>query len=197
MNKLLSWDLAIFLKKLRCKLDFKFWDAPSLTFPTHLENTRSLVFIWAWSWIFISETVVRQISRLFMFQATHTWFIVAQVMSFGEWLSIIARSELGSDLDCSVINARSELGSDLDCYELIPIFNYQEYVTCCPNMGLIPRPKSNLKITLIWNLRANFPWSACSLKELGTKLTPNRPGQQCVESIVIIILSKYGYSSMV
>ena len=39
-------------------------------------------------------------------------------MSFGEWLSIIARSELGSDLDCSVINARSELGSDLDCYEL-------------------------------------------------------------------------------
>ena len=59
-----------------------------------------------------------QISQLLMFQATHTWFIVAQVMSFGEWLSIIARSELGSDLDCSVINARSELGSDLDCYEL-------------------------------------------------------------------------------
>ena len=59
-----------------------------------------------------------QINQLFMFQATHTWFIVAQVMSFGEWLSIIARSELGSDLDCSVINARSELGSDLDCYEL-------------------------------------------------------------------------------
>ena len=53
-----------------------------------------------------------------MFQFSHTWFIVAQVMSFGEWLSIIARSELGSDLDCSVINARSELGSDLDCYEL-------------------------------------------------------------------------------
>ena len=59
-----------------------------------------------------------QISQLFMFQAPHTWFTVAQVMSFGEWLSIIARSELGSDLDCSVINARSELGSDLDCYEL-------------------------------------------------------------------------------
>ena len=59
-----------------------------------------------------------QISQLFMFQAPHTWFIVAQVMSFSEWLSIIARSELGSDLDCSVINARSELGSDLDCYEL-------------------------------------------------------------------------------
>ena len=59
-----------------------------------------------------------QISQLFMFQATHTWFIVAQVMSFGEWLSIIARSELGSDLDCSVINARSEPSSDLDCYEL-------------------------------------------------------------------------------
>ena len=39
-------------------------------------------------------------------------------MSFGEWLSIIARTELGSDLDCSVINCRSELGSDLDCYEL-------------------------------------------------------------------------------
>ena len=60
-----------------------------------------------------------QISQLFMFQAPHTWFIVAQVMSFGEWLSIIARSELGSDLDCSVINARSELGSDLNCYELM------------------------------------------------------------------------------
>ena len=45
-------------------------------------------------------------------------FTVAQVMSFGEWLSIIARSELGSDLDCSVINCRSELGSDLDFYEL-------------------------------------------------------------------------------
>ena len=59
-----------------------------------------------------------QISQLFMFQTTHTWFIVPQVMSFGEWLSIIARSELGSDLDCSVINARSELSSDLDCYEL-------------------------------------------------------------------------------
>ena len=118
MNKLLPWDLAIFLKKLRCIVDFKFWDAPSFTFPTHLGNNKSLVFIWAWSSIFISETVVMQISQLFMFQATHTWFIVAQVMSFGEWLSIIARSELGSDLDCSVINARSELGSDLDCYEL-------------------------------------------------------------------------------
>ena len=45
--------------------------------------------------------------------------IVVQVMSSGKWLSIIARSELGSDLDCSVINARSELGSDLDCYELM------------------------------------------------------------------------------
>ena len=119
VNKLLPWDLAIFLKKLRCIPDFKFWDAPSLTFPTHLGNNKSLVFIWAWNSIFISKTVVMQISQLFMFQATHTWFIVAQVMSFGEWLSIIARSELGSDLDCSVINARSELGSDLDCYELI------------------------------------------------------------------------------
>ena len=59
-----------------------------------------------------------QISQLFMLTAPHTWFIVAQVMSFGKWLSIIARSELGSDLVCSVINARSELGSDLDCYEL-------------------------------------------------------------------------------
>ena len=86
--------------------------------PNSYGNDKSLVFIWAWSSIFISETVVMQISQLFMFQATHTWFIVAQVMSFGEWLSIIARSELGSDLDCSVINARSELGSDLDCYEL-------------------------------------------------------------------------------
>ena len=45
-----------------------------------------------------------QISQLFMFQATHTWFIVAQVMSFGEWLSIIARFELGSDLDCYELN---------------------------------------------------------------------------------------------
>ena len=60
-----------------------------------------------------------QMSKLFMLPAPHTWFIVAQVMSFGEWLSIIARSELGSDLDCSVINARSKLGSDLDCYELL------------------------------------------------------------------------------
>ena len=39
-------------------------------------------------------------------------------MSFGEWLSIIARSELGSDLDCSDINGMSELGSHLDCFEL-------------------------------------------------------------------------------
>ena len=46
--------------------------------------------------------------------------IVAQVMLSWEWLtlSIIAKSELGSNLDCSVINSRSELGSDLDCYEL-------------------------------------------------------------------------------
>ena len=72
-----------------------------------------------------------QISQLFMFQATHTWFIVAQVMSFGEWLSIIARSELGSDLDCSVINARSELSSDLDCYELIPTKNPTKMVPIC------------------------------------------------------------------
>ena len=52
-------------------------------------------------------------------------FIVAQVMSSSEWLSSVARSELGSDLDCNVINSRSELGSDLDCYEL-------KIVTCCP-----------------------------------------------------------------
>ena len=71
-----------------------------------------------------------QISQLFMFQATHTWFIVAQVMSFGEWLSIIARSELGSDLDCSVINARSELGSDLDCYELISSNDFSLSIFC-------------------------------------------------------------------
>ena len=45
-------------------------------------------------------------------------FIVAQSMSSSEWLSIIARSELGSDLDCSVINARSELSSKFDCYEV-------------------------------------------------------------------------------
>ena len=81
-----------------------------------------------------------QISQLFMFQATHTWFIVAQVMSFGEWLSIIARSELGSDLDCSVINARSELGSDLDCYELMCLQHVTHYqfsvpMTCHPPPG--------------------------------------------------------------
>ena len=46
-------------------------------------------------------------------------FIVAQVMPSWEWLNIIARSELSSDLDCSVINSRFELDSDLDCYELI------------------------------------------------------------------------------
>ena len=89
MNKLLPWDLAIRLNSLRCILDFKFWDAPSLTFPTHLGDTKSLVFIGAWSSIFISETVVTQISQIFMLQAPHTWFIVAQVRSFGEWLSII------------------------------------------------------------------------------------------------------------
>ena len=38
-------------------------------------------------------------------------------MSFREWLiSIIARSEQGSDLRLCVINSRSELGSDLDWY---------------------------------------------------------------------------------
>ena len=79
-----------------------------------------------------------QISQLFMFQATHTWFIVAQVMSFGEWLSIIARSELGSDLDCSVINARSELGSDLDCYEL----NLSISVFCLENIFIYKKYSS-------------------------------------------------------
>ena len=81
-----------------------------------------------------------QISQLFMFYVAHTWFIVAQVMSFGEWLS---RSELGSDLDCSVINARSELGSDLDCYELmyvdliwyighlVPLYQVRSTPPCC------------------------------------------------------------------
>ena len=122
-------------KKLRCILDFKFWDAPSLTFPTHLGNNKSLVFIWAWSPICISETVVMQISQLFMFQTTHTWFIVAQVMSFGEWLSIIARSELGSDLDCSVINARSELSSDLDCYELTLGHRLWRWLSINPTLG--------------------------------------------------------------
>ena len=143
MNKLLPWDLAIFLNSLRYILDFKFWDAPSLTFPTHLGNTKSLVSIWAWSSIFISETVVTQISQLFMFQATHTWFIVAQVMSFGEWLSIIARSELGTDLDCSVINARSELGSDLDFYELKMahwlFFNITAFSISCSSDGVFLR----------------------------------------------------------
>ena len=43
-----------------------------------------------------------------MFQAPHTWFIVAQVMSFSEWLSIIARSELGSDLDCYELSSHNE-----------------------------------------------------------------------------------------
>ena len=55
--------------------------------------------------------------------------IVVQVMSFPEWLSIIARSELGSDLDCNVINSRSELGSDLDCYELIQSTHTVRYQT--------------------------------------------------------------------
>ena len=81
-----------------------------------------------------------QISQLFMFQATHTWFIVAQVMSFGEWLSIIARSELGSDLDCSVINARSELDSDLDCYEIIQTSgtDTSSVRTCEPTLNHMP-----------------------------------------------------------
>ena len=118
VNKLLPWDLAIFLKKIEMHTGFQILRCTKFDIPNSSGNNKSPVFIWAWSSIFISETVVMQISQLFMFQATHTWFIVAQVMSFGEWLSIIARSELGSDLDCSVINARSELGSDLDCYEL-------------------------------------------------------------------------------
>ena len=59
-----------------------------------------------------------QINQPFRFWVPHAVFIVAQVMSSSERLSIIARSELGLDLDCSVINYRSELGSDLDCYEL-------------------------------------------------------------------------------
>ena len=45
-------------------------------------------------------------------------FIVAQVMLSGGWLNIIAKSELGSDLDCSIINARSELRLDLHCSKL-------------------------------------------------------------------------------
>ena len=53
-----------------------------------------------------------ELNQLFIFQATHSVFIVAQVMSFCEWLSIIARSEMGSDLDCNAINTVSELGSD-------------------------------------------------------------------------------------
>ena len=70
---------------------------------------------------FIQNTVAAQINPPFMLYAPHAMFIAAQVMSFCEWLSIIARCELGSDLDCSVINYRSELGSDLDCYELSDI----------------------------------------------------------------------------
>ena len=53
-------------------------------------------------------------------------FIVAQGMSSSEWLSSAARSELGSDLDCNVINSRSKLGSDLHCYELNS-FCYSRY----------------------------------------------------------------------
>ena len=53
-----------------------------------------------------------------MFYVPHAVFMVAQVMLFREWLSITARSELGSELDCNVINSRFELGSDSDCYEL-------------------------------------------------------------------------------
>ena len=57
MNRLLLWDFAIFLNSLRCiLLDFKFWDAPSLTFPTHLGNTKSLVFIRAWSSILFGNS---------------------------------------------------------------------------------------------------------------------------------------------
>ena len=59
-----------------------------------------------------------QINQPFMFYVPHALSIVAQVMSFGKSLSIIVRSELGSNLDCSIINSMSELGSDLDCYEL-------------------------------------------------------------------------------
>ena len=92
-----------------------------LTFPMHLGNTQSLLFILAWCSIFSSETVVTQGNHAFMFQVQDDVFIVEQMMLCNVWLSIrpIARSELGSDLDCSVINARSELGSDLDCYELM------------------------------------------------------------------------------
>ena len=56
-------------------------------------------------------------------------FLVAEVISSSEWLSIIARSELGSELDCIVINARLELGSDLDCYELITMSRKKHIVT--------------------------------------------------------------------
>ena len=66
-------------------------------------------------------------------------FIVAQVMSFGERLGIIARSELGSDLDCSVINYRSVLGSDLDCYELT-----------------LPSPISHLSVSHLCAIRIIF-----------------------------------------
>ena len=41
-----------------------------------------------------------QTNQPFMFQVLQAVFIVAQVMPSSKWLSIIARSELGSDLDC-------------------------------------------------------------------------------------------------
>ena len=40
-------------------------------------------------------------------------FIVAEVMSFREWLSITTRSELGSDLDCYELKGEKEALHDV------------------------------------------------------------------------------------
>ena len=37
------------------------------SFPTYLGSTESLIFIWAWSYVFSSETVVTQINQLSLY----------------------------------------------------------------------------------------------------------------------------------
>ena len=118
VNKLLPWDLTIFLNSLRGILDFKFCNAPSLTFPTHLGNTKKpRIHLSLELDFYFGNSCDADKSTLYVPGSPYLVHSCASDV-IGEWLSIIARSELGSDLDCSVINARSELGSDLDCYEL-------------------------------------------------------------------------------
>ena len=52
-----------------------------------------------------------QENQPFMFLVLHAVFMVAQMISSCKWLSIIARFELGADLDWRIIDGRSELGS--------------------------------------------------------------------------------------